>query len=175
MTSLMAGLARQWRELVRPRRGPPQCGPTIKFHQRAGYAGCEGCGEFMFQAADIEAALVAKLAARPNLASDHEGAILNWLRARDDSVTTTVEVPQAWWRFRFVANAELRAGRGQIFCHECQASISHDAMRFNDDIGCPSLNTDRLLCPNGHLVLAVDRVHYSPPRPRVAPSKDDPE
>ena len=162
-------LAARMREEELLRSHPPPCGRTVRYRQSPG-RGVETFGEFTFSSVDLEKATVATLQENPHLAKDHEGAILNWLRQRDDSIKTPTDVPEAWWRFQFIANAELRDGRGDIFCLKCNTQIPDTLLRQQDDCGNAGWNSDRLICPHGHPLLAFQSVHLSvPPREDSTP------
>lgn len=154
------GMAARMREEELLRQYPPPCGQTVRYRQSPG-RNVETFGEFTFNSADLEKALVAKLQEHPHLADDHEGAILNWLRQRDDSIKTPTDVPDAWHRFQFIADDELRAGRGKSFCLKCNDQIPGIGLREEDDHGIPGWNFDRLLCQQGHPLLVVESVHIS--------------
>ena len=75
------------------------------------------------------------------------------------------QLPEAWWRFQFIANDELRAGRGKISCLQCNTQIPIDMLPQEDDCGRAGWNSDRLICPHGHPLLVFESVHLSV-RPR---------
>ncbi|MCX7246302.1 MAG: hypothetical protein NTX31_01270 [Burkholderiales bacterium] len=154
------GMAERMREEELLRQHPPPCGRTVRYRQSPG-RNVKTFGEFTFKSVDLEMALDATLREHPHLADDHEGAILNWLRQRDDSFKTPTDVPDAWHRFQFTADDELRARRGQTFCLQCNVQISDSGMREEDDRGIPGWNFDRLLCQHGHPLLVVESLHIS--------------
>ena len=153
-------LAARMREEELLRSYPPACGETVRYRQSPG-RGNETFGEFTFNSVDLERATIATLQENPNLAKEHEGAILNWLRQRDDSIKTPTAVPEAWWRFQFIADDELRAGRGEIYCLKCNTQIPDRLLRKQDDGGNAGWNFDRLICPAGHPLLDFESVHLS--------------
>ena len=153
-------LAARMREEDLLRSYPPACGETVRYRQSPG-RGNETFGEFTFNSVDLERATIATLQENPNLAKEHEGAILNWLRQRDDSIKTPTAVPEAWWRFQFIADDELRAGRGEIYCLKCNTQIPDRLLRKQDDGGNAGWNFDRLICPAGHPLLDFESVHLS--------------
>jgi len=71
---------------------PPPCGSVIFYRQEHGHYE-ETYGEFLFSAAEVEQALRGRLKESPNLSKDDEGAILNWLLRRDESLTHSTDVP----------------------------------------------------------------------------------
>ena len=152
------GMAKRMREEELLRQHPPPCGRTVRYQQSPG-RNEETFGEFTFNSADLERGLVATLGEHPHLADDHEGAILNWLLQRDDSIKTPTDVPDAWHRFQFIADDELRAGRGEIYCLECNAKITPSMLKPADDAGLPGRNSARLLCPNDHPLLVFASVY----------------
>ena len=136
---------------------PPPCGSVIRYTQKYGYE--ERHGEFLFSAADVERELKNALRENPHLVNTDEGALLNWVQRRDDSVTEPTDVPLIWDRFKYVANDLVRAGKADIFCMECESAIGADQITTNDDSGKPSWNFDRVICPQGHKLLVVETVH----------------
>ena len=137
---------------------PPPCGSVICYRQEHGYYG-ETCGEFLFCAADVEQALRRRLEESPNLLKDDEGAILNWLLCRDESLTHPTDVPSAWSRFQYIANKLVRAGGAKARCLKCGIDLSSGQLVANDDYGMLGWNLDRLACPNGHNLLVVQNYH----------------
>ena len=137
---------------------PPPCGERIRYRQGHGRYE-ETYGEFILDAVDVESTLIDRLQKNPNLDEDDEGAILNWLRHRDDSISEPTDVPKAWWRFQYVADVLVRSGAGIVYCLQCDKEISKKQLVTDDDRGKPSWNFDRLVCPDGHKLLVVERVH----------------
>src|ERR1035437_8367174 len=88
-------LAAGMREEELLRNHPPPCGQTVRYRQSPG-RGVETFGEFTFSSVDLEKATVATLQENPNLANDHEGAILNWLRQRDDEARSGWHPRDLW-------------------------------------------------------------------------------
>ena len=113
----------------------------------------------IFDAAVVEAHLMDRLQKVPNLKGGDEGAILNWLRHRDDSISESTEVPTAWRRFQYVANVLVRSGIGTVRCLQCDKKITREQLVVNDDHGRPGWNSDRIACPDGHKLIVVKRVH----------------
>ena len=154
----IVGLAARQRERDQLWNNPPPCGERIRYRQGHG-RNEEPHGEFIFDAADVEADLIDRLQKTPNLKEDDEGAILNWLRHRDESISESTEVPTAWRRFQYVANALVRSGIGTVHCLQCDKEITREQLIFDDDHGKPGWNSNRLACPDGHKLIAVKRVH----------------
>lgn len=136
---------------------PPPCGPRIRYRQGHGRYE-ETYGEFILDASDVESKLREHLRNASNLEEDDEGAILYWLQHRDDSISEPTEVPDAWWRFQYVANDLVRSGKGSVYCHKCEKEINKERLVNDDDCGKPGWNFDRIACPNGHRLLVVERL-----------------
>jgi hypothetical protein len=153
-----AGLAARAREEERLQLSPPPCGAVLLYRQgRGGYE--ETFGEFTFRSVDVEEALVGKLRDHPHLAADHEGSILKWLRQRDESITTPTPIPAAWSRFQYIADDLLRNGRGEAHCLACNKPIPKNEWFQKDDQGRSGWNFNKLVCPNNHRLLVVERIH----------------
>jgi hypothetical protein len=136
----------------------PPCGSMIRYRQ--GYGGYgETHGEFLFRAVDVEQALCARIQEYPHLANDDEGAILNWVKHRNDEITEPTDVPSAWSRFQYVANGLVRGGNGKVHCLKCGAEVPLNKLIKNDDHGLPGWNYYRLVCPNAHSLLVVQKAH----------------
>jgi hypothetical protein len=146
-------------ERARLRENPPPCGLLIHYAQEYGYG--ETHGEFQFKAADVEQELKNFLRENPHLTNDDEGAILNWTKGCDESFTEPTDVPSIWSRFQYVANNLVRAGKAEIYCRECNAVIGVDQIGTNDDHGKRGWNFDRVVCPHGHTLIAVESVHLA--------------
>jgi len=152
------GLAARMRERCQLLENPPLCGSLIRYRQEHGWYK-ETYGEFLFRASQVEQVLRQRLAESPQLLNDDEGAILNWLCRRDESLVEPTDVPSAWVRFEFVANDLVRAGSANVHCIRCGIDIEQHKLVTNDDHGRPGWNFDRLECLNGHNLLVVKRVH----------------
>ncbi|MGB5716977.1 MAG: hypothetical protein WBN81_07765 [Gammaproteobacteria bacterium] len=136
---------------------PPPCGAVIRYVPEYGYE--ETHGEFLFQATDVEQELQKRLQLNPRLVNGDEGSILRWAQGCDESITETTAVPSIWARFQYVADTLIRAGKSEIYCQKCQATIRSDQISTNDDRGQPGWNFDRLVCPQGHTLLVAESVH----------------
>ena len=136
---------------------PPPCGSVIRYSQNCVYENVHG--KFSFRTADVEHELKEILHENPHLANGDEGAILNWLQGRDDTLTEPTNVPPIWSRFQYVANDLVRAGKAEIYCRECDAVIEADQITTNDDAGKRGWNFDRVVCPHGHNLLIGETVH----------------
>jgi hypothetical protein len=138
---------------------PPPCGSVIRFSQDCVYEDVHG--EFQFRTADVENELKNFLRENPHLANDDEGAILNWTKGCDESLTKPTDVPSIWSRFQYVADNLVRAGKAEIYCRECNAVIGIDQIGTNDDHGKRGWNFDRVACQTGHNLLVVESVHLA--------------
>jgi hypothetical protein len=148
-------MAARMREEDRLSNAPPPCGSSILYRQVRE----DTYGEFIFNSVDIENALTRRLSEHPNLLKNDEGAILKWLRGRDDSISTPTSVPEGWSRFQFIADDVLRNGYGDIRCVICNKRIHKCDVVLKDDHGLPGWNFNRLLCPNNHQLLVVRMRH----------------
>jgi hypothetical protein len=154
------GFAARMREEARLRDSPPPCGALVCYRQ--GHGGFEETfGEFTFRSADLEEAFADQLHKNPSLATYHEGAILKWLRLRDDSIIEPTMVPSAWKSFQFMADTLLRSGHGEIRCLKCDKLIPHSELVLQDDGLKPGWTYGRLVCPDGHYLLIVEVAHIN--------------
>ncbi|MCG7932565.1 MAG: hypothetical protein N0E44_21325 [Candidatus Thiodiazotropha lotti] len=146
------------RMLDQLRINPPPCGPVIRYCQGSGrYA--ETCGEFLFSAEAVEAKLVKRLQENPVRANNEVGAVLNWVRQRDDTLTEPTNVPDAWWQFQSTADDLVRQGDAVVRCLKCGKEVQTNELVRNDDSGLPGWNFNRLACPEGHNLLVVEVMH----------------
>jgi len=139
------------------RENLPPCGSVIRYIHKSNYE--ETHGEFLFRAVDVEQALKDSLREHPHLANGEEGTILRWAQGCDESVTEPADVPSIWYQFQYVANDLVRAGKADIYCQKCQATIEPDQIVLNDDRGRPGWNFERVVCPLGHNLLVIEIVH----------------
>jgi len=145
-------------ERIALRENPPPCGSMIRYDPITFYE--DAYGEFLFKAADVEQEVEDSIReCTSDLASDDEGAVLIWTQGRDETLTEPTDVPSIWDRFKYVANDLVRAGKAEIYCKKCQATIGSDQVTTNDDSGKRGWNFDRIVCPHGHNLLVVERVH----------------
>lgn len=153
---------RDWfmRVVLRKRRQMPTCGKFIQFRQAPGRGG-QTYGEFIFHSTDVEEVLIAHLAENPHLAKDQDGAILRWIQHRDVNSNVPTNVPDAWWRFQYMANQLLKTGRGEMYCSKCNAKVTHDQLPAAEDQSRGNWVFDTNKCPTGHLLLDVETLHYS--------------
>lgn len=150
--------AENMREESRLWNNPPPCGSLICYQPNfGGYQ--ETFGKFIFHSDDVEKILENRLRNNPHLVNGHEGAVLNWLKHRDESLIEPTFVPDAWYQFDFVADDMLRNGLGEIYCLKCNKPIVNNQMLQKDDHGKPGWNFHRLICPNEHPLLVVEWVH----------------
>ena len=131
----------------------PPCSSIIRYIQEG------ASGEFLFRTTDVKQEIIDILQENPKLADDDEGAILNWVKRCDESLTEPTDVPSIWDRFQYVANNHVRAGKAKIHCRKCMAAIEPEQLATNDDSGKRGWNFDRVVCQQGHILLSVARVH----------------
>ena len=150
----------QMRELDRLRKNPPPCGPIIRYRQGdSGYE--EVYGEFLFSAEVVEARLIKRQQKVPARADDVEEAVLNWLCQRDNTLTDPTDVPDAWWKFQYVADDLLRKDSAVVGCRclKCGNEVSFNELARKDDRGRLGWNFNRLACPENHNLLSVEVMH----------------
>jgi hypothetical protein len=152
------GIAGRMRVRAELLENPPPCGSEVCYRQRHGRYE-ETYGEFLFPTAEVERALRLRLIESPNLSKDDEGAILNWLLRRDDTLTYPTDVPSEWTRFQYVANDMIRAGKAKVRCLKCGTELSIGQLVANDDHRKSGWNFDRLACPNGHNLVVAETAH----------------
>jgi hypothetical protein len=152
------GIAGRMRVRAELLKNPPPCGSVICYRQGCGRYE-ETYGEFLFPAVEVEQALRKRLIESPKLSRDDEGAILNWLLRRDDTLTYATDMPSEWARFQYVANNMIRAGKAKVRCLKCESELSSGQLVANDDHGKSGWNFDRLACPNGHNLIVVESAH----------------
>jgi hypothetical protein len=156
------GHAARMRERHQLLENPPPCGSVIRYRQSYGrYPNVEETyGEFFFPALQVEQELRGRIRESPHLNNDDEGAILKWIKRHDDSLTEPTDVPPVWSRFQYVANHLVRSGHAKVNCLKCGAELPLNKLTKNYDHGLPGWNYDRLVCPNGHNLLVVQKAHY---------------
>jgi len=160
--SVTIDIAGRKRKLDQLRDNPPPCSSVIRYSQGSGgYK--DTYGEFLFFADAVEANLAARIQDTPRLVNNDEGAILNWIRQRNNSQKEPTAVPDAWSRFQYVADDLIRHGSVEVKCLECGGDVSADDLVHNDDIGRPGWNFNRVLCPRGHNLLIVQVKHLLVP------------
>ena len=137
----------------------PVCGVRIRFRQAPG-RGEKSFGEFIFNSADVEEVLIARLAEHPHLAYDQDGAILRWVQHRDASSNVPSNVPSAWWRFQYTANQLLKAGRGEMHCLMCNAKVATNQPPDSQDQSRGNWVFSTFKCPDGHTLLDVETLHF---------------
>ncbi len=146
------------RELDQLLKTPPPCGTTIRYCPQE--EGCENVyGEFVFQTHQVKTALEKRLTEFPHLTDDEEGAILNWVCQCDNSIVDPTDVPDAWGRFKYVADDLVRQGYASVRCLECRQDVPESEYVFSDDKFRGGNNYRRLLCAEGHRLLVVWMMH----------------
>lgn len=142
------------RERARLAKHPPPCGNSIRF-----IAGADEEGEFIFAAADVEAAVAECLAELSASEHGQYAAILNWLRQRDDSQTAPSDVPRVWGDFRNVAIRLLQRGEAHVRCRACNASFAFDQIT-HDSPSVVGWVFTRWLCPHKHNLMTEETMHF---------------
>lgn len=142
------------RECARLAELPPPCGNSIRF-----IAGADEEGEFIFAAADAEAAVAECLAELPAGEHGQYAAILNWLRQRDDSQTSPTDVPRVWGDFRNIAIRLLQRGEAHVRCRACNASFAFDQIT-HDAPSVVGWVFTRWLCPYKHNLMTEETMHF---------------
>lgn len=167
--------AAHMRELDQLRENPPACGPVIRYRQGKGRY--ETYGEFLFSAGEVECALRKRLDEFQNLASDDGETILNWLCRRNKALTEPTDVPPAWDGFMLlIANELIRAGAAKTHCLECGITVNRDQLIFKAYHVGRTWSSDRLMCPHGHNLLAVEMwfcytdIEHATSAPRIHPN-----
>jgi hypothetical protein len=94
------------------------------------------------------------------LAIHQDGAILRWVQHRDVSSGAATCVPEAWWRFQYTATKLLETGRGEMYCSECKAKVSHDQLPRAKNQSRGNWVFSSFKCAKGHPLLDVETVHY---------------
>jgi hypothetical protein len=148
-SSSEADYVRFWKNL-------PPCGPQLYYRlsacdKRVG----QSSGEFIFCSSDVEECLLSTFRQNPHLNTGLESDMLHWLQHRDKSIVIPVAIPDEWDRFKYIANELLRTKSMEVRCLKCNDKYRSDELQRMDDENLPGWNFNRLLCPNGHLVLGV--------------------
>ena len=147
------------KNVLRRRSALATCGAYIRYRQAPGRGGLT-FGEFTFSSADVEEVLSEHLAENPHLLRDQDGAIFNWVKARDDGIAAPSSVPESWWRFQFIADTLLETGRGEVHCLKCNAKVSQSQLPNAENQARGSWAFNTLKCPEGHTLLDVETLHY---------------
>ncbi len=145
-------------QLDQLRKNPPPCGAIVRYCPQE--EGCEKVhGEFVFETHQVKTALEKCLTGFPHLTDDEEGAILNWVCQCDNSIVEPTDVPDAWGRFKYVADDLVRQGYASVRCLECGKDVPENEYVFSDDKFRGGNNYRRLLCAEGHRLLVVWMMH----------------
>ena len=137
---------------------PPLCGAIIRFGNEIGRS--QGtCGSFEFDAADVEIALRNRLQESPHLMND-DGALLKWVLARDETFKGAADVPSILTDFECIADGLICAGKvKRVNCSACEQDFDLNKLVCTEDQGLPGWNVNRVFCPKGHRLLAVETTH----------------
>lgn len=157
-TLKISNLKKQMREEKALYDNPPPCGNKVLSRQRhARYE--ETFSEINFRSAGVESKLMLDYSDKLPMEGSHEAGIMKWLQLRNEDILEPTEVPDAWWEFQYVADDMLRAGFGEVFCLKCKDQVSIQNLVSNDDHFQPGWNFNRLLCPEQHHLLVVEKMH----------------
>ncbi len=153
------GFAARMREEARLWNKPPPCAAVIQYRQGDGFYD-ETFGEFMFRAGDVQDALVSRMRENQQWSREQEGAILKWVRQRNDAIQESTPVPNAWGSFQYVADDLVRQGLAKVRCLKCGARVTNHKLLRKDNHGfLGGWNFNRLTCPEGHQLLVVPTIH----------------
>jgi len=155
---------------ARLRDNPPPCGTVIRYRDDGGLVE-KAYGEFLFSAEAVERVLTHRLHENPPLAICEAEAILNWIRHRDSTLSEPTDVPVLWEWFEHVADVLIRAGVGEARCRKCDEAFATGELIPVDDEGGPTQVVNKLTCPRGHNLLAVEIARLLC-RPSSLPSGD---
>lgn len=116
-------------------------------------------GQFTFMAADAELLLREFLHESPN-AQVRFDPLLSWLRYRDQLNTTPVQIPSAYPEFQFLAIDLVKARKGRVHCGSCNSTYSSELVHAQQ-VPLGSWEIDQVVCPHGHVLLAVEIAHVT--------------
>lgn len=154
------GIADRIREETRLWDYPPPCGRFVRYRQGPARSGSETYGEIIFRSADLEEELAPLISKNADQKYSEVGAIVKWLRQRDESIAELTLMPSAWSRFKFFADDLFRKGFGEMHCTKCNARIPRNQLQGMGRYKIhPGWNFNTLKCPKGHMLLCVETVH----------------
>lgn len=136
---------------------PPPCGAKI-FYQPGASCLDSAAGEFVFRASDVELVLEKRLAESPSLANSDEGAMLNCLRRRDDSLLTPTELPKVWSGVEQVAMALIQSEHTEVTCRFCDERIACEQITRRN-LKVVGWVFHQWICPREHSLLTVEIAH----------------
>lgn len=143
----------------RLRANLPPCGSLIRYKPKT-VDDEDTVGEFLFNSSDVEDYLLSVMDENQHLFHDDEGAILEWVRKRNEAISEPSEVPDLWRRFKYVADNLVRKGLGEVYCSACNKNYPFDDLIIDDDHFRPGWNRNRLHCAENHNLLTLKTVHY---------------
>lgn len=166
------GSAEAEREMDRLEANPPPCTEFIRYSPK--HDKWDECsGEFVFAANEVASIMEKRLA---ELSPEKQGrypGILKWLKRRDTSSMTTVDVPAPWnsW-FNNVAIGMMNRELGQVRCRQCEKVIPYDRIFLDWEpkgMNGSGWRFNVWRCPDGHKILTKDSMHiYAPSVPTVS-------
>ena len=108
--------------------------------------------------------LIRKLNNDQDLYKNDMGELLGWVRHRDETIETPVDVPVRWEKFEFIADDISRKTPVTIRCLACNKILGNNEIYFDDDKPQHDWNFRRQKCKAGHNLLIIQAVHvYAPP------------
>lgn len=148
-------------ELARYSKVLPYCSGGIRVVLRDYPDSADSVGVYYCKASDLHAEIGTRVSKYPHLAQDHEGWLLAWLSARNDSDDELVTAPIAYTRLLVSINQLVRDRKGWLECLLCGGTM-YDMQRvtYNDDAGALAENYNCIYCPSGHLLLRSLRIRF---------------
>lgn len=146
------------RERDRLRTNPPLFGALLLYRPSQSALGL-GVGEFVFRATDVEKALEKRLIESPHLASGDEGAMLNCVRQRDDSLLTPTEFPNLWSGLDEIAMVLMQSEHTRVKCHLCDQQYAGSSIT-EQVVGAVGRTYHLWVCPCQHNLLAVETARF---------------
>ena len=91
---------------------------------------------------------------------EEDGAFLQWLADRDDTITAPIDIPALWDGFSYQAEALARAGQAEVFCLQCQRVVPPAELSVHDEHDKRGWNHNITRCSQGHTVLRTKGMHF---------------
>lgn len=139
---------------------PPPCGRTISFSGEHGWSSVKG--EFLFSSQVAHEFAVNKWRG-DNALPSIRGTIW-WLALGDKTLGENTPVPEMLTNFDKIAQALIDAGVGQVRCPECN-KIYEVTEIITESRMLGSSGYKFLNCPNSHLLMSYEYIHYCFKRP----------
>lgn len=114
--SYSSDLPGRYRELERLRTDIPSCGEKIRFITSP-VAG--PVSAFTFERKVVEHYLTAHLNDQSPVGFDQRHEILRWVSQPNSTMEAVTDVPEAWWKFMYLAADLARLGHGVARCGRC--------------------------------------------------------